>query len=228
MENIIQNVLYLHILIGSIALLSGAVSILSTKGKHLHRKSGSVYFWSMTLIFITGIMIAGYRFNRFLFLLAFLSYYSVFAGVRFLKLKGLHKNQNPKWYDWAAGIINGAANIIFMGIGLYYLFEANNNLPGVVLSIGFGIGGLLLSYTNLKPFIKRPKKIYHWYTAHIGNMMGGYIATLTAFLSTMVTRFDLMNPFIAFALPSLIGIPMLLYWTKRIDKKLSVSTHEKG
>ncbi|MEQ9120878.1 hypothetical protein [Fulvivirga sp.] len=221
MEKIIQNILYVHILVGSIALLSGAVSILSNKGKQLHRKSGSIYFWAMTLVFITGIIVAGFRFNRFLFLIAFLSYYSVFAGVRFLKLKGLHKNQNPQWYDWAAGIINGVANIIFIGIGMYYLLRGNSNLPGALLSIGFGVGGLLISYANLKPFILRPSKAYHWYTAHIGNMMGGYIATFTAFLSTMVTRFDLMNPFLAFALPSLIGIPLLIFWTNRIEKSFA-------
>ena len=226
MEKFIQSTLLVHIAVGSIALLTGVLAISSQKGKQLHRKAGSIYFWAMTLVFITGIMVAGYRFNRFLFLIAFLSYYSVFSGVRSLKLKNLHKNQNPKWYDWAAGIINGVANIIFIGIGLYYLFNESNNLAGALLSIGFGIGGLLISYTNLKPFIVRPKKAYHWYLAHIGNMMGGYIATLTAFLSTIVTRFELMNPFLAFALPSLIGIPLLLFWQHKIENSFTKSENK--
>lgn len=220
MENFVQYTLYFHVFAGGIALLTGAVSIFSQKGKQLHRKSGRVYFWAMTLVFITGIIIAGYRFNRFLFLIAFLSYYSVFAGVRFLSLKNLHQTQNPKWYDWTAGIVNGIVNVIFIGLGLYYFFQPNNNLAGALLSTGFGIGGLLISYTNLKPFILRPKKAHHWYLAHIGNMLGGYIATITAFLSTMVTRFELMNPFLAFALPTIIGIPMLLYWQHKIEHSL--------
>lgn len=218
MEKFIEYTLFMHILVGSIALLTGAMAILSPKGKQLHLKAGSVYFWAMTLVFITGILVAGYRFNRFLFLIAFLSYYSVFAGVRSLKLKKLHETQNPAWYDWAAGLINGIVNIVFIGMGLYYLFSANNNIYGALLSIGFGIGGLMISYANLKPFLLRPDKTYHWYLAHIGNMMGGYIATLTAFLSTMVTRFELMNPFLAFALPALIGIPLLLFWQHKIEK----------
>lgn len=221
MQNFDQYILYFHVFVGSIALLTGAASIFSQKGKQLHRKAGRVYFWAMTLVFITGVIVAGYRFNRFLFLIAFLSYYSVFAGVRFLSLKNLHKTQNPKWYDWAAGIINGVANIVFVGIGLHYLFKENNNLAGALLSVGFGIGGLLITYTNIKPFILRPNKVYHWYLAHIGNMMGGYIATFTAFLSTMVTRFELMNPFLAFALPSLIGIPLLLFWQHKIENSFT-------
>ena len=217
MEAFIQYTLSFHVLVGTIALISGIVAIAAPKGKKWHNQSGRIYFYAMTLVFITGILVAGYRFNRFLFLIAFLSYYSVFAGVRFLKLKSLHNIQKPKWYDWAAGIINGVANIVFIGLGLYYLLKENSNLAGALLSIGFGIGGFMISYTNLKPFVVRPSKAYHWYLAHIGNMMGGYIATLTAFLSTMVTRFELMNPFLAFALPSLIGIPTLLFWQHKIE-----------
>jgi len=218
MKDIIQFALYTHVLVGSLSLLTGAVAIFSTKGKSTHIFAGKIYFWAMTAVFITGIIIAGYKFNRFLFLIAFLSYYSVFCGVRSLKLKQLHKGQKPQWYDWAAGIINGVANLFFIGLGVYYISLRGFGSGGALLSVGFGIGGLLLSYTNLEPFINPPKKAYHWYMSHIGNMMGGYIATFTAFLSTMVTRFDLMNPFLAFALPSLIGVPLLIYWQKKIEK----------
>ncbi|RZS92462.1 hypothetical protein [Aquimarina brevivitae] len=217
METIITYILYIHILAGTLSLITGAIAILSKKGRANHNKAGRIYFLAMTVVFITGIVIAGYRFNRFLFLIAFLSYYSVFSGVRFLKLKKLHKGQRPKWYDWTAGIVNGLANSIFILLGIYYLLARPGINSGALLSIGFGIGGLLISYTNLKQFIKTPKEPYHWYLAHIGNMMGGYIATFTAFLSTIVTRFELMNPFLAFALPSLIGIPLLLYYQNRIQ-----------
>jgi len=221
MEKAIQYTLYLHIIVGTISLLSGAISIFSAKGKTWHRQSGKIYFYAMTAVFVTGIVIAGYKENHFLFLIAFLSYYSVFCGVRILKLKKLHKNQAPKWYDWFAGILNTLANAVFLGLGIYYLVSDSIALGGTLLTIGFGIGGLVISYANLKPFIIRPKKAHHWYMAHIGNMMGGYIATLTAFLSTIVTRYDVMNPFVAFALPSLIGVPLLLFWQKKVEKSFS-------
>ncbi|WP_298515452.1 DUF2306 domain-containing protein [uncultured Kordia sp.] len=221
MEKAIQYILYLHILVGSISLISGAISIFSTKGKTWHRQSGKLYFYAMTAVFVTGIVIAGYKMNHFLFLIAFLSYYSVFCGVRSLKLKKLHKTQLPKWYDWFAGIVNTLANAIFLGLGLYYLLSETVSTGAALLTIGFGIGGLVISYTNLKPFIIRPKEAYHWYMSHIGNMMGGYIATFTAFLSTIVTRYDLMNPFLAFALPSLIGIPLLIFWQKKVEKSFT-------
>jgi len=220
MEIVIEYLLYIHIIAGTVSLLTGAVSLTSKKGAIWHRKSGKIYFYAMTVVFLTGIVIAGYRFNRFLFFIAFLSYYSVFSGIRFLRLKNLHRDQKPEWYDWMAGIVNGLANLFFLGLGVYYLV-VHSNTGGGLLSIGFGLGGLLLSWVNMKPFIIRPDKAYHWYIAHLGNMAGGYIATFTAFLSTMVTRFDLMNPFLAFALPSIIGIPFLIYWTKRTERRFA-------
>src|SRR6056297_309492 len=117
MEIIVKNILYLHIIVGAISLITGLVAIISAKEKKTHRQAGKIYFYAMTGVFITGLIVAGFRFNRFLFLIAFLSYYSVFSGVRILKLKQLHKQQQPKWYDWFAGILNALANILFIGLG---------------------------------------------------------------------------------------------------------------
>ncbi|WKK80960.1 hypothetical protein [Marivirga arenosa] len=222
MKNIIQIILIIHIFSGAIALISGAIAIATQKGKVKHKKSGKIYAMAMLIVFVTGISIASYQFNRFLFLIAFLSYYSVFSGVRILELKKLHQGQNPQWYDWFAGIINFIANLAFVAIAIHYALKPETNVAGVLLSAGFGLGGMYLSYVNMKPFVKRPTHVAHWYTYHLGNMMGAYIATFTAFLSTMVTRFELMNPFIAFALPSLIGIPLLVYWTHKTEVKFKM------
>lgn len=219
MEQLTNQLLIIHIAAGFISLVTGLISILSLKGGKIHKKSGKIYFYSMTIVFVTAIIIASYRFNRFLFLIAFLSYYSVFAGVRKLRLKNLHKNQKPKWYDWTAGIFNGIANLFFIGLGIYYSIENGFFSGGALLSVGFGIGGLLISYVNLKPFIIKPNKSYHWYLSHIGNMLGGYIATSTAFLVTINGKFEIINPSLGFALPSIIGVPLIVYWIKKTEKK---------
>lgn len=222
MNIIVQYMLYVHICAGAIALLSGAVAISTVKGKPSHRKFGKIYAVAMLVVFITGITIASYKFNKFLFLIAFLSYYTVFSGVRILKLKKLHKGQEARWFDWLAGSLNFIANFSFVFMAIYYAVTPDANVPGVLLSAGFGLGGMYLSYINMKPFIYKPEKAHHWYTYHLGNMMGGYIATFTAFFSTMVTRFEFMNPFLAFALPSLFGIPLIIYWTHKTALKFKV------
>jgi uncharacterized membrane protein len=224
--NLQSIVLGLHILFGFSALTSGLIAIIASKGGELHRVSGKIYFIAMTVVFISGVWVAVERDNRFLFLIAFLSYYSVFAGVRALKLKQLHRDQKPEKVDWIAGSINALANFLFLGLGLFYVFKNGFFTGGALLSIGFGLGGLAISYTNLSPFIFKPQKSWHWYLSHIGNMMGGYIATLTAFISTTVSRYGYMDPFLAFALPSLIGIPLLIYWQQKINHSFEQKTKQ--
>ncbi len=219
MEIIETTNLYLHIVAGIMALVTGLLALGSVKGGRWHRQNGRLYFYAMTGVFITGILLAGFRYNRFLLLIAFLSYYSVFCGVRILKLKQLHNHQRPEWYDWTAGVLNTLANLVFVGLGIYYGFLRGFASGAALLSIGFGVGGLLISYANLKPFVVKPQKAHHWYLAHVGNMVGGYIATLTAFLSTVVTRYDVMNPYLAFALPSVVGVPLLLLWQQKVERK---------
>ena len=50
-----KTLLVIHILFGTLALLSAAVAVSSAKGKKFHVLSGSTYFWSMTAIFLTAI-----------------------------------------------------------------------------------------------------------------------------------------------------------------------------
>jgi uncharacterized membrane protein len=222
----ISYLLGLHIVAGTISLISGGIALASAKGKSVHRWVGKVYFLAMTIVFVSGLIIAAYRFNRFLILIGFLTYYSIFAGVRALQLKQLHQGQRARWYDWAAGGVNGIANVCFLLLGVY-LWIKNGWNGGVMLSIGFGIGGLMLTYVNLQPFVRCPKRANHWYTSHLANMTGSYIAALTSFLSTMVAQYEFMDPLFAFALPSILGVPLLIYWTYREDRRYD-ALHKKG
>lgn len=221
MDDFIARILFLHVISGTIALIAGAIALFTSKGKPWHKTCGKIYFWSMTSVFITGIIVAGYRFNRFLFLIAFLSYYTAFAGVRILKLKKLHKKQRPEWYDWVAGILNGLVNTVFVILGLSYFLPIGfvNSQSMALLSIGFGLGGIAISYVNIKPFIVKPTESYHWYLSHLGNMLGGYIATFTAFVSTISSRLDFSYPILAFISPAIIGIPLLIFWLNRQENK---------
>jgi hypothetical protein len=42
----------------------------------------------------------------------------------------------------------------------------------------------------------------------------------------MVTRYELMDPYLAFALPSLIGIPLLIFWQHRTERKFTEAQTE--
>ena len=93
-----QILLPIHILAGTIALLSAIMAILSEKGKKLHLLSGRTYFWCMVTIFLTAIPMSIITSNIFLFLIAFFSFYLAFAGIRFARnRKGIATTS-----DWIA------------------------------------------------------------------------------------------------------------------------------
>ena len=221
MTFVIKTLLFIHVISGFTALITGMIALLTQKGHKNHNKAGKIYAKAMLSVFVTAIIVSAYKFIPFLFMIAFISYYSVFSGVRILKLKNLYKDQKPKWYDWTAGFVNLAANLAFIGFGIYSLVSGNPN-GTAYLSIGFGIGGCLLSYTNLKPFFKRPDHKMYWWLSHMGNMIGGYIATTTAFSTTIFGILGVNSVFV-WIWPAIIGIPLTEIWQKRYKKKFGMS-----
>ena len=66
--------LSIHILAGSVALVSAASALLTEKGKKFHVLIGKAYFWSMVIIFLTAIPMSIITGNVFLFLIAIFSF----------------------------------------------------------------------------------------------------------------------------------------------------------
>jgi hypothetical protein len=212
-----QWMIFLHIAVGLISLISGAISIIAPKRRGgSHVLAGKVFFWSMSLIFFTGILLATVRINQFLFFIAFFSYYAVISGIRILKLKKLHRNQTATKKDW---MLHGGHFVIqcaFIIFALYLVF-AKANLSGGLLSISFGLGGVALTWVNVSHFFKKPTFPRYWYTAHLGNMLGAYLSTLTAALLTINSRFDWIDPKLMFLLPVIIGLPIITGWIRKIE-----------
>ena len=76
-EKVLFIALILHIAAGTVALISGLVAMLATKGNRIHRLAGKVYFGGMTTIFVTALVMAIGRQLDFLLMVAFFSYYIV-------------------------------------------------------------------------------------------------------------------------------------------------------
>jgi len=74
-NEMMQILLPIHILAGTIALLFAALAITSEKGKRLHVLSGRAYFWGMATIFLTAIPMSIITSNIFLFLIS--SFHSI-------------------------------------------------------------------------------------------------------------------------------------------------------
>lgn len=203
MEMISKIALFLHIASGFTALLAGAVAILTQKGGKNHLLSGKIYYWAMTMVAVSAIVLAVYKGITFLFLIAIFSYYMNFTGRRTLQLKHLGNGQQAEKIDWLVLVIASLSGVVM----IIFAFLDYVPLPQAV-----GLFGLILCVLALNDFWflqGRSKDKKTWLYRHIGRMCGAYIATFTAFLVVNVHT----NPaFIAWIAPTVIGTPVIAYY----------------
>lgn len=124
------TILSIHILAGLICVVAGVVAMLAKKQRGRHSKSGSIYYWSLWVVFITASIIAVARWKEdyHLFVLGLVSFISAFIG---------RKALIEKWQKWSV--------IHITGMGISYIF----------LLIAFYVdnGRFLPIWRDLPPFI---------------------------------------------------------------------------
>lgn len=79
--NIATNVLPLHIAAGAIALVFGYVALFATKGASIHRKMGMGFVVAMTVMSLTGALVASVKPDRGSIVAGLLTFYFVVTGL---------------------------------------------------------------------------------------------------------------------------------------------------
>lgn len=203
MELFIKITLFFHIAAGFTALLTGGFALGTQKGGKNHLLAGKIYYWAMTLVAITALVVAAYKGITFLFLIAIFSYYMTFTGYRTLQQKRLNNGKNVAKVDWIILIISGLTGLAMVLSGIFKLVS----IPEAI--IVFGVIMLGFSFNDYRYFTGKISDNKEWLYRHIGRMCGAYIATFTAFLVVNVHT----NPaFIAWIAPTVIGTPIIAYY----------------
>lgn len=216
METIIYGILLVHILSGGVALVAAPVAMVVSKGGGTHRKWGKAYFWSMTAVFISALVLSIFKWIPFLLMIAVFSYYWVVSGYRWLYLKKLGNGTSPGVLDWVALATALVFNLAFTGWGITQAVSGNLGFYAY-LAIGFGFGGLIVASGNLRRFLNN-KDRNAWLFEHFGGMLGSYIAAVTAFSSQVLS---FMPELWQWIWPSIAGAPVIAYTTYRYKKKIS-------
>ena len=198
--------LSIHILAGSVALLSSASALLTEKGKKFHVLIGKAYFWSMVIIFLTAIPMSIITGNVFLFLIAIFSFYLAFSGMRFAK----NRTGVPTRVDLIA------VNFMFLsGVGMWILaiiFFIDNDSQFITLTV-FGFLALFLGYGDFQTFKNQTAIGKERIAKHLTNMMGGTIAVVTAVLVVNPPS----NPeWVWWILPTVLITPIIFWWNKKV------------
>ena len=203
-----QILLPIHILAGTIALLSAALAVSSEKGKRLHVLSGRTYFWCMATIFLTAIPMSIISNNIFLFLIAIFSFYLAFAGMRFAR----NRKGVATTLDWIA-----VSLMILSGLGMWILaaiYFSNTNTQYIVLLV-FGFLAIALGYADFKSHKNKSAIGKERISRHLTNMMGGTIAVVTAVL---VVNPPFEPEWVWWVLPTVMITPLIFWWNSKILK----------
>ena len=198
--------LSIHILAGSVALVSAALALSTEKGKKFHVLIGKAYFWSMVIIFLTALPMSIITGNVFLFLIAIFSFYLAFSGMHFAK----NRTGVPTRVDLIA------VNFMFLsGVGMWILaiiFFIDNESQFITLTV-FGFLALFLGYGDFQTFKNQTAIGKERIAKHLTNMMGGTIAVVTAVLVVNPPS----NPeWVWWILPTVLITPVIFWWNKKV------------
>jgi len=78
-----------------------------------------------------------------------------------------------------------------------------------VVAIVFGVIGVALAVSDIWKFMHPPADQNFWWYAHMGGMIGSYIAAVSAF---SVVNFHFLPPAVRWLWPSAIGVPGIVIW----------------
>ena len=209
METIFIILLLIHIVSGSIGLITGTINLIRKKGDKLHKNTGIFFLYGMLLNGISGLSMSLIHFNFFLFIVGVFSIYMVSTGQRYLSLKTILPTQKALKIDWILSVGMFLFGIGFIIYGILLLLSSNNF--GIVLLV-FGFISISMVYQDFKNYQGQNSNINFWLLVHIQRMMGSYIAAMTAFI---VVNNTILPGIVAWLLPTVIVTPLIFKWSRK-------------
>ena len=203
----IQTILFLHILAGVVALAAAGVTVGSAKGGRLHRRSGNAYTLAMLFVGLSALVLAVAHPNPFLFAVGLFSLYLVFTGWRAARVR----DGRPRVLDHAGGAVMALAGVAMLGWGVQGVLAGSGAAP--VILVAFGSIGLTLALSDWRDWARGPVAGKARIARHLGRMLGGTIATITA---AGVVNLDFLPDLLVWLGPTALMTPLIFWWTARV------------
>ncbi|CAN5697573.1 hypothetical protein BH11BAC3_BH11BAC3_23780 [soil metagenome] len=201
-----KALLILHIIGGSVSLLLGTFILARKKGDSVHRLTGNIYYYVMLITALVALPMSYLHTNYFLFIIAVFTSYMLVTGRRYIKKNG---TTAISFVDWLLTLLMLIFALLFIALGIFNIVKGN--IFGIVFIV-FGSIGLLFVYQDYINFNKKSKVENFGLTTHLQRMIGSYVASATAFL---VVNNKLLPGIIAWLLPTLIIVPLIIKWTRK-------------
>ena len=210
----IRLVLLTHVMAGSVALVTAALSIITSKGKSFHRKAGTTYVIAMAVASLTAWIVAVARPNPFLFLIANFSGALTLIGWRL----ATHRSGAVERVDRVVAVFAALSGILMIGYGAWMILSG---APiGIALAV-FGVISFQSGVQSLQDVISGGLRGKVRIARHLQRMLGATIATTTAVLvQQIVPRIESIGvPELVLVLiwlgPTLILTPLIVVQSRR-------------
>jgi hypothetical protein len=217
----VRATLFVHILAGSVGLVSGFVALYAVKGARLHRKAGMVFVCAMLTMCTIGLLIALVR-NRAPAVnvpAALLTSYLVITA-----LTTIRPPVESRWLDVGAMAVALAVGLTSLAFGVEAVASGGkrHGIPAFPFFL-FGVVGLLASVGDLRVLRSGALKGAARLARHLWRMS---FALFVAALSFFIGQAKVIPKPIR--IPALLGLPVLavfvtmLYWLWRVRVRRSL------
>ncbi|MBT9330243.1 hypothetical protein [Paracidobacterium acidisoli] len=210
--------LTVHIGAGSGAFVLAPLALMTAKGGKAHRLWGKIYFWCMTVVAVTALVMALWRPILFLAFVSVFSFYSAFVAYRVLGQKAAWKGEKVATrLDWAAAVIDFVCSATLAALGAVRPAMVQNlGIPAMV----FGGIGIWIAVNAVWGFTHPPKEKMFWWYGHLQGMLGSYIAAWTAFCIVTIGPL-LHHAWWLWLLPTAVGVPAMIATTAYYRRKFA-------
>ena len=212
MNGIFQAILIIHILFGSVALFVAPAAMMTGKGGVWHRRWGQIFFWAITGVAITAVVLSVLRSGLFFLLVAVFSFYLALTGYRILYRKTAQRRATN--VDWVAAVTMLLGSVVLIGYGVHRMLTSNFGTVAVV----FGVIGFWLAAADVRTFLHHPSDKMAWWYSHMTRMLAAYIATVTAF---SVVNMKFLPIVTRWLWPTVIGTAGIFIWRGYYRRKFN-------
>jgi uncharacterized membrane protein len=206
-------ILLVHIGAGSAALVASAVSLYAPKGGPLHRRAGRAFVAAMLAVGASALTLAVLRPSAFLFTVGLFSLYLVAAGWEAARPGPMRRRAATAALAMLVAAvcmtaIAGAAFLEWPGAA-----HLVGRLPPAAL-LTFAPIGAIFAVQDLRAWAAGGAEPHRRRVArHLARMGGAAIAAWTAFV---VVNARFLPPPVAWIGPTLLLLPVILYWQRRV------------
>lgn len=207
--------LAIHILGGSLAIISGFIAIFAVKGLELHRRSGVVFFYSMLALGFSGAVIASIRSQPGNLVGGILAVYMVSTGVLTLR----RPDRAFFWLYAVATAFGLGISYFSLANGLQAVHSPTGRLHGVPPQPLFAFAGitLLAALGDFRVMLVRGLQGRRRLVRHLWRMSFSlFIATGSFFLGQAKVIPRPIRFWPALFTLAFLPLAMLIYWLVRV------------